>query len=301
MFLDLITTMQLNIQKKGKNMNGAIIINKPAGITSRDVVNRLNQILETKEIGHTGTLDPMATGVLVCLVGKATKLTNILTNQNKEYIASFKLGILTDTLDITGKVLKEENVSFNKEKISSVLNTFVKTYNQEVPIYSAVKINGKKLYEYARNNEVIELPKREITIFSLELISIVNDIITIKTKVSKGTYIRSLVRDIGEALGTCATLTDLIRTSLGNFFIEDSSTLEEVLENKHRLFSVTEILKNYPAEEIDPEMLYKVRNGQILDREIEDYILFNVDNREIALYQKYQKDPTKIKLAVMFY
>ena len=282
-------------------MNGAIIINKPAGMTSRDVVNRLNQILETKEIGHTGTLDPMATGVLVCLIGKATKLSNILTNQNKEYIASFKLGILTDTLDITGKVLKQEKVNISKEKITSVLKSYIKTYNQEVPIYSAVKVKGKKLYEYARNNEQIELPKREVTIYGLEIISINEDMVTIKTKVSKGTYIRSLVRDIGNSLGTNAVLTDLTRTSLGNFNLEDSYSLEEVLKNKHYLFTVKEILKDYPNEEIDPEMLYKVRNGQILNWEIKDYLLFMVGNQEIALYEKYHKDPTKIKPAVMFY
>ncbi|MDD2208101.1 MAG: tRNA pseudouridine(55) synthase TruB [Bacilli bacterium] len=282
-------------------MNGAIVINKPVGITSRDVVNRLNQILETKEIGHTGTLDPMATGVLVCLVGKATKLSNILTSQNKEYIATFKLGILTDTLDITGKIITNKKVSIKESEIKKILKSYIKTYNQEVPIYSAVKVDGKKLYEYARNNEEVELPKRDVTIYDIELLSIKDDIIKIKTKVSKGTYIRSLVRDIGASLGTVATLTELERTSLGSFNIENAASLDDVLYNKHYLYSVVEILKDYPQEEIDPEMLYKVKNGQILDREIKDYILFVVGNKEIALYQKYDKDPEKIKPAVMFY
>ncbi len=282
-------------------MNGAIVINKPAGCTSRDIVNRLNRILETKEIGHTGTLDPMATGVLVCLIGRATKLSNILTNQDKEYIATFKLGILTDTLDITGNVLKEEKININKTKIEEILKSYIKTYNQEVPIYSAVKVKGKKLYEYARNNEQIELPKREVTIYSLDILSIDKDTITIKTKVSKGTYIRSLIRDIGESLGTYATLTELTRTTLGNFNIDKSYTVEEVLENKYHLHSIKEILKDYPSEEIDPEQLYKVRNGQILDKQIKDYILFTVNDQEIALYEKYHKDPSKIKPSIMFY
>lgn len=282
-------------------MNGAIVINKPPGITSRDVVNKLNQILETKEIGHTGTLDPMATGVLVCLVGKATKLSNILTNQDKEYIATFKLGVLTDTLDITGKIITNEKLNIKESEIKRILKSYIKTYSQEVPIYSAVKVDGKKLYEYARNNKEVELPKRDVTIYDIELLSIEDDVIKIKTKVSKGTYIRSLVRDIGASLGTVATLTELERTSLGNFNIENAASLDDVLYNKHYLYSVVEILKDYPQEEIDPEMLYKVKNGQILDREIKDYILFVVGNREIALYQKYDKDPKKIKPAVMFY
>ncbi|MDD4187316.1 MAG: tRNA pseudouridine(55) synthase TruB [Bacilli bacterium] len=282
-------------------MNGAIVIDKPAGITSRDVVNRLNQILETKEIGHTGTLDPMATGVLVCLIGRATKLSNILTNQDKEYIATFKLGVLTDTLDITGNILIEEKVNIKETEIKKTLKSYIKTYSQEVPIYSAVKVMGKKLYEYARCNEEVELPKRDVTIYDLKLLSIDKDIIKIKTKVSKGTYIRGLVRDIGASLGTVATLTELRRTSLGNFKIDNASSLDDVLYNKHYFYNVIEILKDYPKEEIDPKMLYKVKNGQILDREIDNYILFVVRDKEIALYKKYDKDPQKIKPAVMFY
>lgn len=282
-------------------MTGAIVINKEEGITSRDVVNNLNRILETKQIGHTGTLDPMATGVLVCLIGKATKLSSILTNQDKEYIATFKLGILTDTLDITGNILKEENINIKEEDIIKVLKSYIKTYNQEVPIYSAVKVNGRKLYEYARNNEEVTLPKREVTIHTLDIIEIKEETITIKTKVSKGTYIRSLVRDIGLSLNTNATLTKLERTNLGNFNIDNSSTTEDVLHNKHKLYSIKEILKDYPTKELDPDMLYKVKNGQILDIEIKDYLLFTSNNKEIALYKKYEKDPKKIKPAVMFY
>lgn len=282
-------------------MNGAIIVNKPAGITSRDVINRLNRILEMKEIGHTGTLDPMASGVLVCLIGRATKLTNILTNHDKEYLASFKLGILTDTLDITGNIIKEEQVSFEKEELINVLNSFICSYEQEVPIYSAVKINGKKLYEYARNNEKVALPKRLVRIYNLELISIKDDIITIKTKVSKGTYIRSLIRDIGNKLGTNATLTALERTEVGNFKIQDSVSLDDVLNNKYILHRIEEILKDYPSEQLDPEMAFKVKNGQILDRTIDSYLLFMLGNEPVALYERYEKDNNKIKPSVMFY
>lgn len=280
-------------------MNGAIIINKPKGYTSRDVINILNKVLNIKQIGHTGTLDPLATGILVCLIGRATKLANILTNQDKEYIASFKLGLLTDTLDITGKVLKKENFIYDKKDIIKAINSFKGTYNQEVPAYSAVKIKGKKLYEYARLNEEIELPKREINIYDIKLLSIKGDIITIKTKVSKGTYIRSLIRDIGVYLGTYATLTDLERTTLGQFNIKDSNTVDDVVNNKYHFYSVLNLLKDYPKEEIDPEMLFKVKNGQILEKSIEDYILFTVNNQEIALYKKY--DDNHIKPYIMFY
>ncbi|MDD2409441.1 MAG: tRNA pseudouridine(55) synthase TruB [Bacilli bacterium] len=280
-------------------MNGAIIINKSKGYTSRDVINKLNKILNTKQIGHTGTLDPLATGVLVCLIGRATKLANILTNQDKEYIASFKLGLLTDTLDITGSILKEENFIYNKKDIIKVINSFKGTYYQEVPAYSAVKVKGKKLYEYARLNEEIKLPKREINIYDIKLLSIKKNIITIKTKVSKGTYIRSLIRDIGDSLGTHATLTDLERTASGHFNIKDSNTIDNVVNNKYRFYSILNLLKDYPKEEIDPKMLFKVKNGQVLEKSIKDYLLFTVHNQEIALYEKY--DNSHIKPSIMFY
>jgi len=282
-------------------MNGAIIINKPAGMTSRDVVNHLNRILETREIGHTGTLDPLATGVLVCLIGRATKLSNILTAHDKEYIASFKLGLLTDTLDITGEVLKEEKALIDKKQIIKVLNKFVGEYEQEVPLYSAVKVKGKKLYDYARGGEKVDLPKRKVQIKLIKLLKIEDDIITVRTEVSKGTYIRSLVRDIGESLGTYGTLVSLERTISGHFRIEDANTIEDVLNNQYHLLTINEILKAYPQEELDPEALFRVRNGQILGRSIDNYLLFTFNQEPIALYQRYDKDENKIKPAVMFY
>ena len=220
---------------KTNNMQGAIIVNKAPNMTSRDVINILNKKFNTKSIGHTGTLDPIAEGVLVCLIGKYTKLTDILINHDKEYIASFKLGILTDTLDITGKILKEEKINLTKEENQKTILSFKGTYNQEVPIYSAVKINGKKLYEYARNNEEITLPKREVNIYDIELLNIDNECLTIKTKVSKGTYIRSLIRDIGLKLNTNATMTKLIRTKLDKFTIEESYTLEDIQNDNYKI------------------------------------------------------------------
>ncbi len=279
------------------NLNGAIIINKESNMTSRDVVNILCKKLNTKAIGHIGTLDPLATGVLVCLIGKYTKLTNLLMEHNKEYIASFKLGILTDTLDITGNILKEEKYNLNKDSLNKVLTSFIGTYNQEVPIYSAVKINGKKLYEYARNNQSIELPKREVTIYSLDLLEIKDDIITIKTKVSKGTYIRSLIRDIGANLNTYATMTSLKRTKLGNFKLKDAYSINDILNNHYNLLSLKDLL-DIETININEEELFKIKNGQILNKETNKYILFKYHNQDIALYQSYDKN--KIKPLIMF-
>lgn len=278
-------------------MQGAIIVNKAPDMTSRDVINILNKKFNTKSIGHTGTLDPIAEGVLVCLIGKYTKLTDILINHDKEYIASFKLGILTDTLDITGKILKEEKINLTKEEIQKTILSFKGKYNQEVPIYSAVKINGKKLYEYARNNEEITLPKREVNIYDIELLNIDNDIITIKTKVSKGTYIRSLIRDIGLKLNTNATMTKLIRTKLDKFTIEESYTLEDIQNDNYKLLSLEDLI-NLDTININEEMLFKIKNGQIIDYQTNKYILYKYNNQDIALYKPYQNN--KIKPFIMF-
>ena len=282
---------------KINNMQGAIIVNKAPDMTSRDVINILNKKFNTKSIGHTGTLDPIAEGVLVCLIGKYTKLTDILINHDKEYIASFKLGILTDTLDITGKILKEEKINLTKEEIQKTIHSFKGTYNQEVPIYSAVKINGKKLYEYARNNEEITLPKRKVNIYDIELLNIDNDIITIKTKVSKGTYIRSLIRDIGLKLKTNATMTKLIRTKLDKFTIEESYTLEDIQNDNYKLLSLEDLI-NLDTININEEMLFKIKNGQIIDYQTNKYILYKYNNQDIALYKPYQNN--KIKPFIMF-
>lgn len=278
-------------------MQGAIIVNKAPDMTSRDVINILNKKFNTKSIGHTGTLDPIAEGVLVCLIGKYTKLTDILINHDKEYIASFKLGILTDTLDITGKILKEEKVNLTKEEIQKTILSFKGTYNQEVPIYSAVKINGKKLYEYARNNEEITLPKRKVNIYDIELLNIDNEIITIKTKVSKGTYIRSLIRDIGLKLNTNATMTKLIRTKLDKFTIEESYTLEDIQNDNYKLLSLEDLI-DLDTININEEMLFKIKNGQIIDYQTNKYILYKYNNQNIALYKPYQNN--KIKPFIMF-
>lgn len=277
--------------------NGLLVVNKPKGMTSRDVVNKVCRKFNTKSVGHIGTLDPLAEGVLVCLIGKYTKLANILTNHDKEYIASFKLGILTDTLDITGKVLKECKKEFSKDEITSALNHFKGKYNQEVPIYSAVKVNGKKLYEYARNNIDVKLPSKIVNIYDIEFIDIKDDIITIKCRVSKGTYIRSLIRDIGAFLDTYATMTSLVRTTLGNFNIDEAYTLEDIENNNYKLLKLTDFL-DVVTKKIDNEEDYKhIKNGNVMNINTNNYILFTYEDEDIALYEPFDN---KIKPLIMF-
>ena len=268
-------------------MNGVIPVYKEKGMTSFDVVHEIKKIFQTKKVGHTGTLDPLAEGVLLVCIGKATKIVELLTANEKEYIAKIKLGIETDTLDIEGKVLKEETIPNNlniKEIVDSYKN---KTYMQEVPKYSAIKVNGKKLYEYARGNIDIELPKKEVIIKEIELIDYKEDTFTIKTLVSKGTYIRSLIRDICHDMNTIGTMTELLRTKQGKVKVEDCFKLDEIKNNNYKLFSIEDVL-NYKKIEVDEETYNKIKHGMKIsnDYNIEDKVMFTFNNELIGIYQK---------------
>lgn len=274
-------------------MNGIIIVNKEKNYTSRDVVNIISKILGTKKVGHTGTLDPIAEGVLVICVGKCTKLCDYFTNNDKEYIAEFKLGYETDTLDYTGKIIKSSNLKVNEEQINEVIKNFIGKYNQVVPIYSAVKINGKKLYEYARNNMDVSLPSRVVNIKNIEVLNI-DETIKIQCKVSKGTYIRSLIRDIGDKLGTYATMTSLIRTRQGEFSLENSYSLEDIKNNNYNMITVEKIFEKYPKVFLDDKQYKKISNGVILDNTyLSEYVLFYYNNQLISIYKEYKKDKLK--------
>jgi len=267
-------------------MNGVVLVNKYKGVTSRDVVNELTHVFNTKKIGHTGTLDPIASGVLVCTIGKYTKLNDVLTSKYKEYIATMELGYLTDTLDNTGTVLSESDDIPNEDRIREVIYSYKKKYMQEVPIYSSVKVNGRKLYEYARNNEPVELPIKEVDIKEIEILSINDREIVFKTLVSKGTYIRSLIRDIGEELGCHASMTDLIRTKQGKFNIEDTYTIDEIKEGNYKALDIEDVLDIDVVDTSDS--LYKlVSNGVKIEyKSDKDFILFKYKNNNIAIYQK---------------
>ena len=287
-------------------MNGILLVNKEKNYTSRDIVNIVSKKLKTRKVGHTGTLDPLATGVLVLCIGNATKLVEILTSTEKEYEAEIILGIKTDTLDITGNILKEENTFKTKEEIESVLQKMTKKYEQTVPIYSAVKINGKKLYEYARNNEEIELPKRMVEIKKLELINDIKyiegkTIFKIRTLVSKGTYIRSLIGDIASNLNTIGTMKNLNRTKQGIFNLKECYTLDEIENDKYKLIEIDEVLKDFYTITVDLDLEKKIKNGCILNNIYnKDYVVFKKDNKVIAIYTIYDKDKTKIKPYKMF-
>ena len=282
-------------------MDGVLIVNKEKGVTSRDVVNKICKILNTKKVGHTGTLDPIAKGVLVVCVGKATKLVEILTSEDKEYIATVKLGVLTDTLDTDGKVLEEKDVFIKKEDLVRTLNSFVGFYDQEVPIYSAVKINGKKLYEYARSNIKVDLPKRRVEIKKIELLEFNKDHYKFKVLVSKGTYIRSLIKDINDKLKIIGSMSDLIRTKQGDFDIKDSYTISEINDSKYNLLTVTDVLKDENCVIIDDTLFKVVKYGGLIDNVYnKSFVTFIYNEKVVSIYKSYEKDNSKMKPYKMF-
>ena len=272
-------------------MNGIIVINKPKDYTSRDIVNIVSKKLNTKKVGHTGTLDPLATGVLVLPIGRALKVSELLTSNIKEYIAEVILGYETDMLDITGTEIKRNIPNVTKEELLKVLKSYIGKYNQEVPLYSAVKVGGKKLYEYARSGTPVIPPSKEVEVYSLELISDLKHIkgaveFTIRCEVSKGTYIRSLIRDIAYSLNTYGTMKNLIRTRQGIFTLKDAYTLKDIEENNYKLLSIKECLPNIKTTIIEEPLLTKVKNGMVLDKFFKENmsLLLDKEGKEIAIY-----------------
>src|SRR4051812_30906111 len=213
-------------------MDGLLLVDKPTGLTSHNVVEIVRKRLNIKKVGHAGTLDPLATGLLVVMLGKATKLSNLLTSQVKTYQTEMELFIETDSGDITGKIIKREKIKpFKRKEIQEVIDSFCDyTYWQKPPLYSAIKVGGKKLYEYARQGKKIEVSPRQVAIKKIELIEYIPEKNTIGFQVecSKGTYIRSLVKDIAQKISTIATVVKLRRISSGNFHINQAVKLEEV-------------------------------------------------------------------------
>lgn len=272
-------------------MNGIIVIDKSKDYTSRDIVNIVSKKLNTKKVGHTGTLDPLATGVLVLPIGRALKVSELLTSNTKEYIAEVILGYETDMLDITGTEIKRNIPSVTKEELLKVLKSYIGKYNQEVPLYSAVKVGGRKLYEYARSGTPVIPPSKEVEVYSLELISDLKHIkgaveFTIKCEVSKGTYIRSLIRDIAYSLNTYGTMKNLIRTRQGIFTLKDAYTLKDIEENNYKLLSIKECLPNIKTTVIEEPLLTKVKNGMVLDKFFKENmsLLLDKEGKEIAIY-----------------
>ena len=253
-------------------MNGIINVLKPPGMTSHDVVSYIRKILNMKKVGHTGTLDPEAAGVLPICVGKATKVVQYITDKKKRYRANIKFGIVTDTYDKYGKIIRETGpITVDPKVLEEILKSFTGIISQKPPIYSALKVKGKKLYQYAREGKEVQISERPVEIYELKLVDIVSeDEAMIDILCSKGTYIRSLCYDIGEALGCGAHMSQLVRLESSPFTIEDSNTLEEIkaaaAENRLSdiLKSVEMLFKHYKAITVKTSALSSIINGNPL-------------------------------------
>ena len=268
------------------NRSGVLLVNKPKGLTSRDVVNKVSLIFDTKKVGHNGTLDPLASGLLVITINKATKINELLTCEDKEYIAEVKVGILTDTLDLEGKVLDKKDEKITKEMLDVLFKKFPRKYLQTVPKYSAVKVNGKKLYEYARSDKEVVLPKREVVIKELELLDFTDTSFKFRCVVSKGTYIRSLIKDMGEFLGLYFTMSNLKRTRQGKFLLDNSFDIDNVTISSN-LISIRDAL-DIPFREIKDNDYKKIINGASINNNynVLDKVLFVNNNSDIAIYKE---------------
>ncbi len=287
-------------------MDGIINVNKPLGITSHDVVYRLRRILGIKKIGHTGTLDPDASGVLPMCIGKGTKLAEYLTAKDKQYLAGMKLGAFTDTQDASGEIIESFEVSVTEEEIRDAVKNFIGDIMQIPPMYSAIKIDGKKLYELAREGKTVEREPRQVTVSNIEIknIDVSNAQVEMLVDCSKGTYIRTLCNDIGAALGCGGYMTALCRTKSGRFDIKDSFTLDEIEEMvKEKDFSfmvsVGEALPEYEKIVLADRNAQRVRNGIKISVEglimDEIYRVFDEQGEFLALAQQTENGFTIIK------
>ncbi|NLL04329.1 MAG: tRNA pseudouridine(55) synthase TruB [Clostridiaceae bacterium] len=264
-------------------MDGILNILKPTGMTSFDVVAYLRGLLKEKKIGHTGTLDPGAVGVLPVCIGKATKTIEYLTDKDKIYRAELTLGISTDTQDSYGTVLKVSEVEFTREQIYSAIMSFVGSYDQIPPMYSAVKIEGKKLYELARDGITIERKPRKVTIYSIDIIEIKGNKAIFDVVCSKGTYIRTLCSDIGDKLGCGGHMSFLVRTRSGRFELSDSLTLEEILEFSKdnsissKLSTIEDVFDDFDRIDLNSSETKKLINGayaEIKRKSLREGIMF---------------------------
>lgn len=266
-------------------MNGLIVVNKPSGMTSRDVVNVLSKKFGIKKVGHNGTLDPLASGVLVVCFGRYTKLNDLLSSEDKSYVAGVKLGFETDTLDTEGAVLFTDDYDVSYDSIKNTLKFFEGEYLQEVPKYSAIKVNGKKLYEYAREGIDVSLPKRMVKVEGMKLLSFDNDNFVFSCNVSKGTYIRSLIRDICHKMGTLGTMCDLVRTKQGVFNLDMSCDLEDILNDDYNFLYIKDIL-DIEKVIVSEEDKHKIINGAKMDYNYEEVLFLDSDLNELAIYKK---------------
>lgn len=273
-------------------MQGILIINKPQGFTSQDVVSKVKKILNIKKAGHTGTLDPMATGVLPVLIGNYTKLSKYLIEHDKTYIAKIKVGEKSDTGDIEGNITETQDVDLNnltEENVKKVLEGFLGKQKQIPPMYSAIKVNGKKLYEYAREGKEVKVEPRDIEIYDIKLINIDKLEIEFKVSCSKGTYIRSLCEDIAKALGTIGYMSSLNRVLVDRFSIDnamDFETLEKIKDNvEDKLITMNDVFSNLEKIKLNNRKKELFLNGVMLTFELNDgvYNIYDMADSYIGL------------------
>lgn len=267
--------------------NGVLLLNKVRGMGSTSAVSKVRKLLNTRDVGHCGTLDPLAEGLLVLTVGKALKISQYLEANTKEYITTLTLGKETATLDAEGDFIKEETIiSFTKEDVLNVFQKMLGKTNQIPPIYSALSKNGKRLYQYARNNEVIDIPSREIEIFELELLDLSTSQITYRIKCSKGTYIRVVNQDIAKHLNNIGYTTFLKRTKVGNLSLDNAYTLEDIENNNYKLISIKDSLEGFNKYYLNDFEYKIISHGNIFEKYLPGYqLMIDKDGNEIAIYK----------------
>lgn len=296
-------------------LHGILNVYKEKGYTSHDVVAKLRGIVGQKKIGHTGTLDPDAEGVLPVCLGKATKVCDLLTDKDKTYRAVLLLGKTTDTQDLTGEVLNESDTSFlNEKEVETAIQGFVGEYRQIPPMYSALKVNGKKLYELAREGKVIERKARTVYIREIRILSIELPRVTMEVTCSKGTYIRTLCQDIGEKLGVGGCMKSLLRTQVGRFTLEDSKTLQNIQELKENgsleqiLIPVDSLFEDYRRVQVDKKQEPLLYNGNMFYMEGQKDVpydeemvrVYDCDGKFVAIY-RYNAENNQYKIVKMFF
>jgi tRNA pseudouridine55 synthase len=264
------------------SQEGILLVNKEKGLTSFDLVNRIKRSLKLDKIGHTGTLDPNAEGLMLVLFNNSTKANQFLVHDTKEYLASLRLGIKTDTKDIWGTLIEEQAYNMpSKEQIQSVFKTFLGTQQQEVPMVSAVRVNGKRLHEYHREGIDVVQPIREIEIFELELLKLDQDI-HFRVVCQSGTYIRSLCEDIAAQFGTIGAMASLTRTKVGQFSLKDAVKYDQIVAGNFKLISISEGL---PFKKVQAESVIDIKNGKLLSLDYSDPMITVMDQDQVlAVY-----------------
>ncbi|CCV64504.1 tRNA pseudouridine synthase B [Alteracholeplasma palmae J233] len=285
-------------------MNGIFLINKPSGMTSHDVVFKIKKKFNLKKVGHTGTLDPFATGLLIIMVGNATKLSFLFDDLDKAYSAVMILNEKYDTYDITGNLVEKKDIIVSQDKLKNAIHFYNGlTYDQKPPMYSAIKIKGQKMYDLARKGIEVDIPKRNVTIYQLKQTSeLMNNEFSFDAHVSKGTYIRSLALDIALKVNTVGTLKELNRTQIGTYFLKDAKSIDEVTEKD--LITDQSLLEKSNKLELSPYLIKLVKNGVYLDeRQIvteEPFIVVDQNKQWIAYYDVVEKNTTKYKPVYFF-